>query len=251
MPSVGLHRLIETFADVSRDCETSADLFALTEAATRELGFSKLALVHGLSFRYPDGNLIRLDNFGEWAELFIERRYYQDDPALLACQRINTAFPWSIMRDLLPFTERQERVVREAQRHGLGNGYTLPIGVMGEPTGCCSFVTGRSKLPARERCRAASLIGAEAFCQARRLHGFPARTCFVPRLSRRKLECLRYLAIGKTDREIAIILGLSQATVRTYMTMLRRDFDVVSRAQLVAGALRFGFISFDDAIPAS
>jgi len=72
-----------------------------------------------------------------------------------------------------------------------------------------------------------------------------------PRLSRRKLECLRYLALGKTDGEITIILGLSQPTIRTYMTMLRRDFDVVSRAQLVAVALRFGFIGYDDAIPAS
>ena len=73
----------------------------------------------------------------------------------------------------------------------------------------------------------------------------------MPRLSRRKLECLRYLSIGKTDGEIAAILGLSEATVRTYMTMLRRDFDVVSRAQLAVTALRFGFIGFDDAIPSS
>lgn len=248
---MGLDRLIETFAERSRDCATPAELFALTEAAAREVGFSKLALVHGLSFRCPTRNLIRLDNFGEWADLFVERGYYQDDPALLACQRINTAFPWGMMRDLVPFTERQERIVREARHHGLNNGYTLPIGVMGEPAGCCSFVSGRSKLPSRERCRAASLLGADAFCQARRLHGFPARAIHAPQLSRRKLECLRYLAIGKTDGEIATILGLSQPTVRTYMTMLRRDFDVVSRAQLVFAALRFGFIGFDDAIPAS
>lgn len=248
---MGLHRLIETFGERARNCATPAELFALAEAAARELGFTRLALVHGLSFRCPGRNLIRMDNFGEWGELFVARRYYLDDPALLTCQRTNTAFPWSMMRDLIPFTERQERVVREARRHGLGNGYTLPIGVIGEPMGCCSFVSGRSKLPSRERCRAASLLGAEAFCQARRLHGFPARASSLPRLSRRKLECLRYLAIGKTDGDIAAILGLSQPTVRTYMTMLRRDFDVVSRAQLVAAALRFGFIGFDDAIPSS
>jgi DNA-binding CsgD family transcriptional regulator len=246
---MGLLRLIEDFAEHSRRCATPSELFALTEAAARELGFSRLALVHGLSFRCPSRNLIRLDNFGEWGELFVERGYYRDDPALLACQRTNTAFPWTAMQDLIPFTQRQERVVCEARRHGLGNGYTLPIGVIGEPMGCCSFATGRSNLPSREHCRAASLLGAEAFYQARRLHGFPARATPVPRLSRRKLECLRYLAIGKTDGEIATILGLSEATVRTYMTMLRRDFDVVCRAQLIAAALRFGLISFDDAMP--
>ena len=101
--------------------------------------------------------------------------------------------------DLIPFTERQDRVVREAQRHGLRDGYTLPIGVVGEPAGCCSFVTNGSKLLRPEYYRAASLLGAEAFSQARWLHGFPARASALPRLSRRKLECLRYLVIGKTD----------------------------------------------------
>lgn len=248
---MGLDRLIETFAERARRCATPAELFNLTEAAARELGFSKLALVHGLAFRCPGRNLIRLENFGEWADLFIEHRYFLDDPALLACQRTNMAFAWSAMRYLIPFGERQEWVIREAQRHGLCNGYTLPVGVTGEPSGCCSFATDRSALPAPERCRAASLLGAEAFCQARRLHGFPARANPPPRLSRRKLECLRFLAIGKTDGEIAIILGLSEPTIRTYMTMLRRDFDVVSRAQLIASALRFGLVGFDDAIPAS
>jgi hypothetical protein len=55
-------------------------LFTLTEAAIRELGFDRLALVHGLWFRRPSPALIRLDNFGEYADLFIERRLYEDDP---------------------------------------------------------------------------------------------------------------------------------------------------------------------------
>ena len=139
--------------------------------------------------------------------------------------------------------------MREARRYGLRNGYTLPVGVMGEPHGCCSFVTGRSYLPSKMRCRAAALIGAEAFREARRLHGYPARATCLPQLSRRKLECLRYLALGKTDGEIAIILGLREPTIRTYVAMLRQDFDVVSRTQLVAVALRFGVIGFEDAIP--
>lgn len=246
-----LHKLIEEFSSESQQCRTHAELFSLAESAARELGFSKLAIVHGLWFRWPSKRLIRLDNFGEWADIFIERKYYLDDPALLACQRINTAFPWTMMRDLIPFTQRQERIVREARRYGLRNGYTLPVGVMGEPHGCCSFVTGRAGLPSKMRCRAASLIGAEAFREARRLSGYPTRARYPPKLSRRKLECLRYLACGKTDGEIATILSLSEPTIRTYMTMLRRDFDVVSRTQLAVDALRFGLISFDDAIPAS
>lgn len=248
---MGLHRLVEEFAGRSRRCTTAHELFTITEAAAREIGFPRIALVHGLWFRQPDRRLIRLDNFGEWADIFIERKYYLDDPALLACQRTNTAFPWTELSELIPFGRNQLTILSEAQSHGLQTGFTLPVGVMGEPHGCCSFSSDKPELPSRWHRRAATLIAADAFREARRLHGFPARARRVPRLSKRKLECLRLLAIGKTDGEIATILGLKKPTVRTYMTSLRKDFDVVSRAQLTADALRFGFVGFDDAIPAS
>jgi len=247
---LSLHRLIEEFGKRSRACENVADLFALAEAAALEIHFPRLALVHGLWFRRPSHRLIRMDNFGEWADIFIERQYYLQDPALLACQRSNTAFPWSDIPLLLPpLTHHQQVILAEAGRHGLVNGFTLPVGVMGEPHGCCSFVCDSVDLPSEWHCRAAALIGAAAFREARRLHGFPARAKTLPQLSDRKLECLQLLAIGKTDHEIGLILGLKASTVRSYMALLRQDFDVYSRTQLAAEALRFGLISYDDAIP--
>lgn len=246
---MSLHRLVEEFGRLCVQCATPGDLFALTEAAAREIRFPRLAMVHGLWFRRPSQRLIRLDNFGEWAELFIERKYYRDDPALLACQRINTAFPWTDIPKLISLARRHLRILGEAQRHGLTTGFTLPVGVVGEPHGCCSFASDATELPSRWYCRAATLIGADAFREARRLHGFPGHAKRLPQLSDRKLECLELLAIGKTDPEIALILGLRPSTVRSYMVQLRQDFDVFSRTQLAAEALRFGLVSYDDAIP--
>jgi DNA-binding CsgD family transcriptional regulator len=246
---MSLHRLIEEFGDRARSCRDARDLFALSEAAAIELHFPQLAMVHGLWFRRPSARLIRMDNFGEWADIFIERKYYLQDPALLVCQHTNTPFPWVQIPRLLPvMSPRQHIILGEAGRHGLVNGFTLPVGVMGEPHGCCSFVCN-GELPSPWHCRAAALIGAEAFHEARRLHGFPARAKTMPQLSDRKLECLELLAIGKTDPEIALILGIKLCTVHTYMVQLRQAFDVYSRTQLTAEALRFGLINYDDAIP--
>jgi DNA-binding CsgD family transcriptional regulator len=244
---MSLHRLVEEFGWRARACANPRDLFALTEAAAREIHFQRVALVHGLWFRRPSQQLIRLDNFGEWADIFIERQYYLHDPALLACQRINTAFAWTDIPQLLPLSARQEVILHEARRHGLATGFTLPVGVTGEPHGCCSFTRDAAALP--WHCRAAALIGADAFREARRLHGLPRHAKRIPQLSPRKLECLRLVAIGKTDIEIGMILGIKETTVRTYMLMLRQDFDVVSRTQLAVEALRLGLIGYDDAIP--
>lgn len=247
---MSLHRLIEEFGHRSRKCRHQDDLFALTEAAAREIRFPRLALVHGLWFRMPSRRLIRMDNFDEWADIFIEKRYFLQDPALLACQRINTAFPWTdIPRLLPPLSERQRLILADASWHGLCNGFTLPVGVIGEPLGCCSFVCDSTDLPSPWFCRAAALIGAEAFREARRLHGFPAHAKALPQLSDRKLQCLQLLAMGRTDNQIAEQLGIAVSTVRTYMTALRHDFDVCGRTQLTAEALRFGLVGYDDALP--
>jgi LuxR family quorum-sensing system transcriptional regulator CciR len=102
-------------------------------------------------------------------------------------------------------------------------------------------------LPER-RLQCAELIGVHAFRTARRLHGLAAGSR-VPRLSRRERQCLRLVAAGKTDWEIAAILGISVETARQYVKSARAAYDVVSRAQLVACGLRDALLSYDEAIP--
>lgn len=243
-----LHRIVDHFSENCTSCNTTKELFSLTEMAALELGFDRVAIVHGLWFRAPSKCLIRMDNFGEFAEIFVSRQFYKNDPALMACQRSSTAFSWAEISKLLPITRKQEAIFQEANRHGLRMGLTLPVGVIGEPPGCCSFVTRRRSLPSHWHCRAATLICAEAFREARRLHGFPARAKKMPNLSPRKREILQLAALGKTDIEIAMILGLKRSTVETYMAQLRQLFDVYSRTQLAILALRFGLIGFEDAM---
>jgi len=243
------YRMVENFDVECVNCRSKRELLALTEAAVGELGFDRLAMVHALWFRRPKRRLIRLDNFGEFAEIFIARKYYLCDPALQSCQQVNTAFAWAQMPKLILFDQRHEAILREARRHGLRVGMSLPVGVIGEPPGCCSFATKRHDLPARSHCYAATLIGASAFREARRLHGFPARAAKVPMLSPRKLEILQLAALGKTDPEIGTILGIKRSTVEFYMSQMRLAFDVYSRTQLCVAALRFGLVAFEDAIP--
>jgi LuxR family quorum-sensing system transcriptional regulator CciR len=68
-----------------------------------------------------------------------------------------------------------------------------------------------------------------------------------PHLSRREVQCLRLVAAGKTDWEIAVILGISVETARQYLKHARLAYHAVSRAQLVVFGLRDQWLSFDDA----
>jgi LuxR family quorum-sensing system transcriptional regulator CciR len=83
---------------------------------------------------------------------------------------------------------------------------------------------------------------------ARRLRPLPTQRP-RPHLSRREVQCLRLVALGKTDWEIGRILGLSTETARQYVKRARAAYDAVSRSQLVVHGLRDAWISFEEAIP--
>ena len=55
-----------------------------------------------------------------------------------------------------------------------------------------------------------------------------------PRLTRRERDSIALVAEGKTDWEIAVILGVSEATARFHVDNARRKLGAVNRAQAVA-----------------
>jgi DNA-binding CsgD family transcriptional regulator len=55
-----------------------------------------------------------------------------------------------------------------------------------------------------------------------------------PALTLREADCLAYVAEGKTDWEIAVILSLSEATVRFHLDNARAKLDAATRAHAVA-----------------
>lgn len=243
-----LHRLVETFDDKASRCRRLSDLSSLMDDVVPELGFQRFAIVQGLWFRMPEARLIRLDNYGDYGEEFIARKDYLHDPVMRAGARASKVFPWRQLARLTQLGPRQQTILDEAERQGLRNGLTLPFGALGEPAGTCSFATAATELPSTWHCRAATLIGATACHEARRLCGFPARSAELPEISPRKLEILQLAATGRTDPEIAMLLDLRRSTIETYMTQLRQALDVGTRTQLCIHALRIGLIAFEDAI---
>ena len=242
-----MRRLSDRFAEATESCEELAQLRNLLAEAALELGFHHFALLDHASLVGGRG-LVRLDNYPHgWVSELVACGYAADDPVHLASRCSNMGFRWGDLGSLISLERRHRRILSRSRYHGLGDGFTVPANVPGEPGASCSFaVRAGSELPvARLNC--AELVGAHALRAARRLRRFkpPPR----PRLSRRELECLRLVARGKTDWEIATILGLSTHTVRQYVKRARAAYGAVSRTQVVAYGLRDGWLSFEDAIP--
>jgi LuxR family quorum-sensing system transcriptional regulator CciR len=91
------------------------------------------------------------------------------------------------------------------------------------------------------------LVGAFAFEAARRMR----RARFAPapvRLTERQRECVMWAACGKSDWEIARILGISQETVIEHLRHARERYGVGKRTLLAIHALFDGTIGFFDVL---
>lgn len=244
-----MRRLSDGFAESARSCADLEQLRSLLGEAALDLGFHHFALLDHSSLAAGRPGLVRMDNYPDgWVKELLERGLAIDDPVHLASRRTNMGFSWSELGGLVRLEKRHLRILSRSRHHGLGGGFTIPSNVPGEPAASCSFaVRVGFEIPAR-RLDLAELIGAHALRAARRL-----RSALPPpqrlRLSRREVQCLRLVAIGKTDWEISRILGLSVETARQYVKRARFAYDAVSRAQLVVYALRDEWISFEDSIP--
>lgn len=62
------------------------------------------------------------------------------------------------------------------------------------------------------------------------------------RLTPRELECLQWSALGKSSWEIAGILQISESAVNFHMANIRHKFQVSSRRQAIAQAIRLGLL---------
>jgi LuxR family quorum-sensing system transcriptional regulator CciR len=248
MQRFGMFERVGAFVDEVNSVRTQAELGSVLADVTKELGFTYFALSHHVDLRSSSGRAFRIHNYPDkWERYYDGEQLGRTDPVHRACQITAVGFAWSQLPRMIPLTRRDHRMLEAAAKQGLGQGYTVPAHVPGEVNGSCSFATARGRALRPEHLATAQLVGAFAFEVARGLlKREQQKLCDPARVSDRERDCLIWVARGKSDSEIAMILGISPETVHQYVKHARSNYDAVSRSQLVAQALFSGTISFMD-----
>ena len=68
----------------------------------------------------------------------------------------------------------------------------------------------------------------------------------VPILSDREIEVLTWIAYGKTNSEIAIILSLSESSIRVYIERAKEKLKANNKRYAATLAVRLGLILLSD-----
>jgi LuxR family transcriptional regulator, quorum-sensing system regulator CciR len=244
-------QLVHDFVALSSAVRTFGALHAAVDSATRELGFRHFALVEHCDSSRSGRPAIFLHTYPEaWVANAIKAQRYSSDPIHVASYRTSTGFVWGDVANLITLSSEHKKVLREATSNGIGEGYTVPAHLPGEANGTCSFAQPSGKPLCRSSLPAAQLIGTYAFEAARRIakcntKGSPKADV---RLTNRHLDCIVLVAKGKSDWEIAKILGIKEDTVSEHLNEARRRYDVERRIQLVTHALYDGYLTLSDAL---
>lgn len=244
---MSLARLAEECADAIAGATSLDDLTPVLAAIAIEMGFRYFALTHHLDIPRAPQPAVRLHNYpAAWADYFDAERLGPSDPVHRASHMTGVGFTWSRLPGLIQLTARDREVLARAERSGLGDGFTVPAHIPGESAGSCSFATAAGRQVPADRLYLAQLVGGLAFEGARRLVAARPDPADRPQLTERQRECVYWAARGKSDGEIAEILGISHETVILHLKQARARYGVYKRTQLAVHALFDGTLSFVD-----
>lgn len=177
----------------------------------------------------------------EWVEHYTAQRFVEIDPVIQMGFRRLLPLDWNRL-------DRSDTRVRDffgqAGEFGLGkNGLSLPVHGRHGDRGLLSIT---SDLSAREWTHEKLLYLRDFQVLAMHIHDKVLRLTghrpTTASLSPRELECLQWIAEGKTAWECAMILGLSHHTVRCYLESARHKLNASSNTHAVSIAHRTGLL---------
>ncbi|MBS7542494.1 autoinducer binding domain-containing protein [Ancylobacter oerskovii] len=170
-----------------------------------------------------------------WAERYNGRGYLFRDPIFHRLQHERVPFSWEDAYGSCERTDDVSLIRGEASEFGLRAGYVVPIALLGNGLAAISFGGDRASLdPA-----ATSALGFLAsYAIGRALQHTFVRKRSLGSLTVREYECLQWASEGKTDWEIAIILGISRPTVTKHLQAIREKLGAVTKGHAIAIALR-------------
>lgn len=246
-PQRGMFSRVDAFVRDVRELETEEALAGALADVSSDLGFRYFALTHHVDVRRSSA-AIRIHNYPEgWAEWFDEQSLGKTDPVHRASNITSVGFSWSKLPEMIALTADDRRVLDLARRQGIGEGFTVPAHVPGEAHGSCSFACVTGERFVDEHLALLQLVGAYAFEAARRMRRRQVSDGPV-QLTDRQRECVMWAARGKSDWEIARVLGVSEATVGEHLRHAYERYGVGKRTLVTVHALFDGTIGFLDVL---
>ncbi|WP_229207109.1 MULTISPECIES: LuxR family transcriptional regulator [unclassified Duganella] len=231
---------LHTLMEAQSDTEWAQALAAL--AAQLGFEYSLFGVVPNRA--QPLESAFLVSNYpSEWRAAYDKLHLHAVDPTVSHCLGSSLPIIWQ------PASfqgERQQQFYEQAASYGLRAGVTLPVHGRSGEFGMLSFVSDQlqPKAGAGQLELLASVALVRDYAQESARKFSPGKsTAPAVKLTARELECLKWVAAGKSSWEVSRILGRSEATVNFHLANIMRKFDVSTRQQAIVKSIAAGLVA--------
>ncbi len=232
--------LFEDFVRDTQAAETGEALFAHLQRSVGQYGYDQVifSVAHDPYLPAEHHDLSLFNTYPQdFQKDYIEKGYSHYDPVLRAAGTHDYAFTWEAL-ERTGITPAQARLMRRGEDAGLNSGIGVPMRAL-RAIGGLGLASSIAHDGAAAHLDLINALCTQFYLSYRRLYARPAP---VVTLSPRETEILTWIAAGKTDEEIAVILGISRNTVDTHMRHVFRKLDATNRVTAVVAGLTHGYI---------
>jgi DNA-binding CsgD family transcriptional regulator len=236
---------IKKFLTTSREITNTCELTQSLLATTRQFGVD---FVMFIEFKKVGEFLVPTKSRGNISATFghryLQEELYKIDPFILKASTDLIPFTWhEVFKDQRHNgnTELFEAVCHE---FGMVDGFAVPSHCSNGAMGMISFM-GPLRI---DHVAQAYMQQLAIYYRAamKRLNTIDEPEPAESQLTPRQLECIQWIAEGKSDWEIGVILGLSESTINRHVERAKERLGVRTRMQVVVKALRSGQFGLDD-----
>lgn len=230
-------------------CEDEASWSVHLIALARQQGFEQV-LYGAVASKHArlESAFLHSNYSPTWRARYDSEKLHYVDPTVSHCLVSSLPIVWEPSTFHAP---RQREFYEEACGHGVRCGITFPIhGPIGE-FGVLSFASdtrpgNQFGSDMSHFMASLSLIRDYAFESSTRFLGSRTGADGAPHLTRRELEVLNWVMVGKSSWEISMITNCSEATVNFHIANIRQKFNVNTRQQALVKAIALGIITPED-----
>jgi DNA-binding CsgD family transcriptional regulator len=243
--SEGLVTVFCDFAESVTSCVTLGDVGELFRKEVARHGFTASACRVFVRTRSGAESRVLFRNWPKsWAEFSDQKRSFAAANFVITeVHRRMTPFTWLDVREERTFTTGEQAVLDHAQDWGWRNGFVMPLHGPHGYVASVSMTSVERDLDLGPSQRAGlQTIALLAHERCRALADVAPIEIPVNAMSARELECLRWVAAGKTDWEIGMILSISAATAKFHIDRARAKLGASNRAEAAARLALSGFL---------
>lgn len=185
---------------------------------------------------------------GAWAKEYIEKGYPIIDPVVVTAADHLIPYPWGTKVYLKGLTKQQKQFFSDAAKHGIKYGIMAPAHAQGSEFSAISMISEpleTEKEFVNEFPRRSIILGTIAphvHNAVRRILNVQERTNATQLLSSREVECLSWVAQGKSLADVGQILEISRNTVITHVNRAKVKLDVRTSQQAVSLLITSGLV---------